>query len=98
MKKHDLLELTILGIGIWAAYQCIIVGLMLAIYLVQLGIDGFRMEQTQNFLVRNIILAIGYYLVSYFALRKTDHALNYLVPGYSKDIAELGQEPTAQAQ
>jgi hypothetical protein len=95
MKKYDLFELAIFGIGVWAAYQFIAKAFVTFAYVVQLALDGFRIENTQRSLVHNIILSIGFYLVAHFALRKTNDVMRYLKPGFSKEEAELGEEPVA---
>jgi len=88
MKKFDLFQLTILGIGAWCGFQLIMLLMMVIVYVVQIAMDSFGLEYAKQYFVNSAILGVSYYVIAYFALRKTDLVLEFLKPGTSKHISE----------
>jgi len=79
MRKNEFLQLSLLIIGFWAAYQACLFFFYLIINVLNAITSADLVPGLFTYVISDFVLMVGHVVVAFVALKKTDHILR-LVP------------------
>lgn len=75
MRKYDFLQLAVILIGFWAAYQSCLFFFYLLINILNAITAADMYPGIFAYVISDFVLMTGHFLIAYFALRRTDRIL-----------------------
>lgn len=76
MKKYDLLQLAVLLVGIWSAYQAILFGCYLIITIVNSITDQASLPDLIGIFISDLVIMAAHMLIAWLAFARTEEILS----------------------